>query len=299
MNTQSSSANIIPTETINLNINSVVPLKTSSDKTFIFGDIEGNETLFSSTLQTIASNVDSNFIFLGDIYDYMTPYASISMVEMLLNILKIPLLQQFDESTKEIDVIRNFRKLWKTKQLKLYNKFNIQFLHSKPKQENLTYDNHFFIMGNKEVIFIQEIIECRHIYKLPNNSFLVPTDYKSKNISRHTDYNFTYHHLNVMLTYLSLCNNYIIQNNTLYIHCYINYRQFKDIEEITHVVSGHSKGYGHFKDNDFPNIDIFMCDLTNNELDEPKNFILKNENEIIYNFNEPIKPRLEKIYQIT
>lgn len=304
MNIQSSPINIIPTETIN--IDSHIPsinneTKPSSDKTFIFGDIEGKETLFSSTMQTIASNTNSNFIFLGDIYDYMAPYTSISMVEKILTILKIPLLQQFDESSKEIDIIRVFRKLWKTKQLKSYSKFNIQFLHSKPKQEKPIYDNQFFIMGNKEVIFIQEIIECGHITKLPDNSFLVPADYKGKNITRHTDYHFTYHHLNVMLTYLSLCNNYIIQDDILYIHCYINYKQFKDIEEISHVVSGHSKGYGHFKDDNFPNIDIFMCDLTNDELvktDEPTNFILKDGNNIIYKFNEPIKPRLEKIHQL-
>ena len=300
MNIQSSPISIIPTETINFSIidSHSNEMESSINKTFIFGDIEDRETLFSSVIQTIILNPNSNFIFLGDIYDYMMPYKSISNIEKILNVLKIPLIQQFDESSKEIDIIRAFRKLWKTKQLKSYNKFNIQFLHSKPKQEKPFYDNRIFIMGNKEVIFIQEIIECNHISKLSNNSFLVPTDYKGKNITRHTDYHFTFHQLNVMLTYLSLCNNYIIQDDILYIHCYINYKHFEDIEGISHVVSGHSKGYGHFKDENFPNIDIFMCDLTNSECKELINYILKDENNIIYKFNNPIKPRLEKIHQL-
>ena len=124
-------------------------LTLTNSYTYIFGDIEGDETLFNSTLSTISSNFSnpsSKFIFLGDLYDYAKPTETINMIEKLLNALHIPILKTFNNSSRELDVIRAFRKLWKQKQMKAYSKYNIQYLHAKLKPEKIPDFKTLFIL---------------------------------------------------------------------------------------------------------------------------------------------------------
>ena len=274
-----------------------------NDKTYIFGDIEGDENLFASTVGTISTAQNERFIFLGDLYDYTKPNETISMIGTILNALGVEILQPFNEQSREIDIIRAYRKLWKIKQMKAYSKFNIQYLHSKLKREQLEPNfKYLFILGNKEVIFVQEIITCEHMTKKAPNTFQVPADYKFKHVEegrepiKHTNYLFTTEQLNIMFSYLSLCINYALIDETIYIHCYINYKHVKDdIPPVKRIISGHSKGYGKFADTDFPGVNIYLCDLTgliNNNLN---NYIINDHDTIIYNFNDNIKPCLNKI----
>ena len=269
---------IIPTRTINMSAKqcdntaeSITQSSTSTtvslknNTTYIFGDIEGSEPLFDSTLKTIEANIsndDVKFIFLGDLYDYDKPNETIAMIDKIMKQLNIPIPEIFSAETKEIEIIRVFRKLWKLKQMKHYNKFNIQYLRCKLKPEQIQPFKHIFIIGNKEVIFVQEIITCEHISKLPDNSFSIPADYKFKRVKegcdpvKHTNYNLTYEELNIMHAYISNCVNLALIDETLYIHCYINYKYFKDVLNVNRIISGHSKGYGKFVDSEFPGIDI-------------------------------------------
>ena len=99
---------------------SMVDASLKQNKTFIFGDIEGNKKLFNSTIETLTDNIiDENckFIFLGDLYDYDKPNETISMINDIMNMLNIPIINVFNELTREIDIIRSFRKLWKNKQM--------------------------------------------------------------------------------------------------------------------------------------------------------------------------------------
>ena len=240
------------------------------------------------------------YIFLGDLYDYAKPKESISQISQILNALNVDINYPFTNESKEIDIIRAYRKLWKLKQLKSYSKFNIQYLHSKPKPVDIQTENYLFILGNKEVIFIQEIITSEKITK-KDNVFIVPADYKRKHKKpgesdvKHTDYNFTVEELNIMYNYLSLCYNYVIIDNTLFIHCYINYKLFmNDNLKIKRIISGHSKGYGHFIDSDFKDVEIYILDLTGID-DYVNNYMILTNSTIQHTFNDNFKPVLEKL----
>lgn len=277
----------------------------SEEKVYIFGDIEGHNNIFESTIETINStikNENNKYIFLGDIYDYAKPKESISQVSQILSALNIESNYPFNEETKEIDVIRAFRKLWKTKQLKCYSKYNIQYLHSKPKRVNISSERYLFILGNKEVIFIQEIITSERISK-NNEYFVVPADYKRKKRLpgepeiKHTEYNFTVEELNIMYSYLSLCYNFAVIDGYMFIHCYINYKLFMNdliSREIKHIISGHSKGYGHFIDSDFKKVDVYILDLTG-IVDNVNNYMTLTKEGVKYNYNSNFKPVLEKL----
>jgi len=283
-----------------------------NQKTYIFGDIEGNNKLFHSTLNIIhetKNNDNINYIFLGDLYDYNSPSESIAIIEKIMSELNIPINPTFNNETKEIDVIRSFRKLWKLKQMKCYSKFNIQYIHSKLKPETIPNSKYLFILGNKEIIFVQEIITSEHITKSSDSVFNVPADYKYKHKKpgradvKHTEYKFTIHQLNTLYSFIMLCNNYAIINKTLFIHCYINYKTFNDNikQKIKYVISGHSKGYGHFIDSEFKGVEIYIVDLTNQETnneEEINNYITLTSSGVNYSFNNIIKPKLEKLETI-
>ena len=263
---------------------------TKSESIIVFGDIEGHDNIFDSTVQHIKRE-QNQFVFLGDIYDYAKPHKTISQVLDILTVLHVPLQTPFNDETKEIEVIRAFRKLWKQKQLKSYSKYNIQYMHSKPKQSSIKDSTHLFILGNKEVIFVQELITSERITK-QGNAFIVPADYKRKHKKpgeddiKHTDYEFTPDELNTMFTYISLCHNYAIINDTLFIHCYLNYKLFAEDNKIKRVIAGHSKGYGHFVDNNYPNIDVYINDLTGiANITDVDNRIVITESEILHTFN--------------
>lgn len=270
------------------------------DLIYVFGDIEGYDNIFDSTVSTIKAvdHESTSFVFLGDLYDYAKPHKSIQQVSDILDSLKIERQYPFNDDTKEIEVIRAFRKLWKQKQLKCYSKYNIQYLHSKPKQTSIKDSHNLFILGNKEVIFVQELITSERITK-KDNIFIVPADYKRKHKKpgqediKHTDYNFTVNELNTMYTYITLCHNYAIINKTLFIHCYINYKLFTD-NDIDCIIAGHSKGYGRFTDDDFKNKDIYIVDLTGVD-DVVNNYIIIGYNKIKHCFNDNFKPVLEKL----
>ena len=276
----------------------------TTNETYIFGDIEGNKKLFDSTIETIHKTKDNenvNYVFLGDLYDYNAPSETILTVEKIMNELNIPINPLFNENTKEIDVIRSFRKLWKNKQMKCYSKYNIQYVHSKLKPENIYNSKWLFILGNKEIIFVQEIITSEHITKTEEGLFNVPADYKMPDKqNKHTDYKFSYHELNVMYSFITICNNYAVIDKTLFIHCYLNYKSFNNEMKtnIKHIISGHSKGYGHFIDTEFKNIDIYIVDLTHYETTENEsivNYMYMTSSGINYHFNKITKPKLKKI----
>ena len=277
---------------------------TETESIIVFGDIEGHDNLFESTVQHIKHDQQMNnvsYVFLGDIYDYAKPHKTISQVLDILDVLNVEQQTPFNDETKEIDVIRAFRKLWKQKQLKCYSKYNIQYMHSKPKQSSIKESEYLFILGNKEVIFIQELITSERITK-KGNVFTVPADYKRKHKKpgeddiKHTEYEFTPNELNVMFTYISLCHNYALINETLFIHCYLNYKLFAEDCKVKRIIAGHSKGYGHFVDSNFENVDIYINDLTGiANINEVDNRIVITESQIIHNFNDNFKPVLEKL----
>ena len=277
----------------------------TDSKTFVFGDIEGFEPLFTSTMNTIEANKhDPNvkFIFLGDVYDYNKSTVCIEQIGQILNALDIPIKHIFTRQSKEIEVIRLFRKLWKVKQMKCYSKFHIQYVHSKLKPEIVdSNEKVIFILGNKETIFVREIITSEKIMK-SNDGFIVPTDYHRKHKRpdqpdiKHIEYLFTINQLNVMYTYLMLAHNYAIIDDKMFIHCYINYKTFDESvkNSVKHVVAGHSKGYGHFIDSEFEDVDIFIVDLTGTE-GIANNFMTIEDETFTHNFNDNFKPYLEKL----
>lgn len=259
-------------------------------ETYIFGDIEGNVEIFKNTNKCILKNWNNaKFIFLGDIYTPENLQASICMVKLLLSYFYKP--KNFITNDSEpLDVIRIFRKLWKDKGLKSYSTKYKQYWRSVPKKEKILNsggdgncdgdgDDNFkcrFIFGNKEIEFLYDILNSKNITKLKytngNTYFHVPVKYLNTKTKNEEDVIriYSYDQLNIMYNYLSNCHNYLIENRTLYIHCYFNCSKINDVDN---VIAGHNKGYGKFKDSRYEKIAIYIIDLTSKR-EKLNNYIL-------------------------
>jgi hypothetical protein len=265
-------------------------------KTFIFGDIEGNETIYENTIKCISNNLDNNrFIFLGDIYNFENSTESIKMIENIISYFYQPQKVIF-EHDEPVNVIRLFRSIWKSKNLKCCQTNYKQYWKSRPKNNLPNNSSDFkclFIYGNKEVEFLYDIVNSKKVSKIvdENNEikFSVLTKYldtQEKNEKEITRI-YSINELNVMYNYLSNCYNYYIENNILYTHCYFNNVKFDDIKV---VVSGHNKGYGRFIDTRYENLIVYIVDLTfHNE--QLNNYITCDDNYNFELFNDMLLPK--------
>ena len=216
--------------------------------TYIFGDIEGNITLFESTINTIESHPLSRFIFLGDIYDYKNTEISIQHIQIILTSLGASLLFPFTSLSTVQDVQQRFKRLFMKKQLYCYKTAHPQYLTSVPKEPRSINGKRFiFLFGNKETAFCLDVAYKGTIAKINKHTWSMSVTFE----------------WNVMYTYLMLCHNYYIDgHNNLFIHCYLNYKLFRPLKTHSVVVSGHSKAYGMFRDDEFPETMIYINDLT-------------------------------------
>ncbi len=242
--------------------------------TYVFGDIEGNISLFNSTIDIInkTTNLDE-LIFMGDIYDYQHPNLSIEQIQILLIILNQPITYEITTSTSPNEIIEKFNEIYKNKHLNSYKRNHLQYLRKIP-AETSKHNRISFIFGNKEVAFCTDIVKSKQFAKTKDNRFVLPVVYRkdSKTIESRK-YTFAPIELNVMLSYLRLCQNYIIKDKMLFIHCYFNYRLFRDSSKFNAVMSGHSKTYGEVHDDEFPEVSIFVNDLTQTKSTNPVNLI--------------------------
>lgn len=241
-------------------------------KLYIVGDIEGLETVYQSTIQCLRQKKDkrsNSFMFLGDMYSPDNVNASIAHIE---NIIKsfFDIHEYLTDESEPIELIRILRDLWKNKGLKSYNLHHIQYWKTMPKQDLSQTNRYFkykFLFGNKEIKFILDILNSKNIIKEYINGephLIVPVVYEDQNTNTIVEntVTFSFHQLNVMISYLFRCYNYCIMNDILFTHCYFNYAKLMKGINIRNIVCGHSRGYGIFEDSRFPGIDIYMIDLT-------------------------------------
>lgn len=141
------------------------------------------------------------------------------------------------------------------------------------------YSNTYFLFGNKEVAFIK-ILMNMNLEKsyLENNTFHITSTYKTKRFTEPYSISLTIKNLNLAYNYLIRCYSFIIINDIICMHCYMNYKRFtKTIRnynydyKFNNIISGHNKGIGKFFESDidtYKNISINMIDYTKYE-DKP------------------------------
>lgn len=120
-----------------------------------------------------------------------------------------------------------------------------------------------FIFGNKDVGFVLQMLKHIKIVTTDEHSLIVT--YHS---FRHYDNGklctniYTSHELNVMWTFISNCRHYYIDNNILYVHCFLNGRKLDPFVQFNKIVCGHHKGFGMLTSSEYNNKYIFMIDYT-------------------------------------
>ena len=253
--------------------------------TYVFGDIEGMDNAYESTNRCIEetstdSSQNCRYIFLGDIYTADNIDKSIDMVEHYTR-----KFFQFDsvinDNSSIVEIIRLFRKIWKQKNLKTYNKSHIQYWKSAPKADADTYLYDFkakFLFGNKEIEFLYDMITSKNITKdlIDSNYYLtIPVSYFNPQTQKHisTIRKYSMKQLNVMYNYLTHCCNYYLENSILFTHCFSNYKKMEGTNIINSVVAGHNKCYGKFVDYKSPSIDIYIVDITYSDNKELNNYM--------------------------
>lgn len=118
-----------------------------------------------------------------------------------------------------------------------------------------------FIFGNKEIGFILQFIKCSRINVNNNKCIVMYHAFNYKNKGSLNVNTYSRHEINVMFAYLSNCRHYFIDNNIMYLHCFMNARMFQSLQ-FNKIVCGHNKGFGMFRDNKYKDKSIFMIDYT-------------------------------------
>lgn len=267
-------------------------------KTYIFGDIEGKENLYYNTIDCISNNINNNnrFIFLGDIYNFKNSDESINMIHTITSFF-FNEENVITEDMEPIELIHTYRKLWREKNLKACQTEYKQYWRTKPRNNlpnNISSSNHIFILGNKEVEFVGDIVNSKLITKLSTKEgyvFSVLVEYydTQKNKNERLIRTYTPSQLNTMYNYISNCYNYYIEDGVLYTHCYFNNVKFDNVNV---VVSGHNKAYGKFRDERYNGLTIYIIDLTFSYSRQLKNYVIRNEEDDSFQLmNKEIRPK--------
>lgn len=260
----------------------------------IYGDIEGNPSLSRIVLDSLSDSVTNQMIFLGDLFDARCVDVSLDLIERIMTHFDIPITTRFtsdnvlDTLKYECNSIRSCKGLDKYADGK-YNKWK-----SLPHERNYSYKSFpnakcIFIMGNKEAI-MPETLHNSDAILLNEEGTHVTFHYKyiARNPDNYKEFIrvptilvLSIHQLNVLFAYMHECHNYIVMDNILYIHCYLNARFVRC--KYTSIICGHNKGYGKFEDSKCKNKVIYMNDFTvvddiNAEINGPIHITVNNGN---------------------
>jgi len=264
-----------------------------SNQMFAIGDIEGKEGLFESTRSLINAYRESIFIFLGDLIGYTQ--RDINRVIEIMKLLSVPdtlnIYRIFnnDEAIKGIIEFLYAKTLIGNKKLYIKSQFsrNIRVCPSQNRIIDISRQNYLFLFGNKEIKLIQclrkSILERRNDKLI----FVLPNYYSIRHNT--SFYEFDLESFSFLMNYLNLCQHFIIVDDILFVHNYINKKHL--IGEsgfiVKTIISGHNKWYGHFKWKFWQlKFDVYVIDLTPYEDETEVNENLINCMMIYQNGNE-------------
>lgn len=235
-----------------------------SSQIIIIGDIEGQERLYKSTKRIIKDNQGHLIIFLGDLIS--NSQNSINSAVKIIKLLNVPdelnIRDNFynDDAIKEIINILHNKLIYKGKNIYKRSRFS-RNLHVLPSQNtiiNISKQNYLFLLGNKEKSFIIDLYRSN----IRRNNDKIIFEFNQNGI--HT-YEFNLENFSYIMNYLYLCQHFIIIDDILFIHNFINKKYLIEKGElkIKTIVSGHNKCYGHFKWNFWQmKYHVYMVDLT-------------------------------------
>ena len=272
-------------------------------KTFIFGDIDGRNDIYQSTINCIKRNryKRSKFVFLGDIYDYNKSDESITMIKNIMNEFSIPIHDDIRETERGVvkDIIHPFRQLRNSHGVNSYQEFRIQYWKNTIPKNDYTHikkhQNYKFLFGNKEIALIRDIANSPNVRKVVNENgevvYVINSYYDTKPNDKearvHVSRTYTLEQLNILYNYLKRCANYYFnEDGILFTHCYFNNIKFGNIKV---VVSGHSRGYGKFTDIRYQGLVIYLGDLSGSNGNVNNYITYQNKKFKLY--NPTIAPR--------
>lgn len=282
---------------------------------FVFGDIEEREDLLQDVVECVKRNrgKGSYFVFLGDIYTPKCPSKSIANIKKILEVLQHPFqdfisnVRTLVESGQKYEAVEEiktlFHGIYKDLRISRYNTTN-KFKSSSrftadPELDKYPEKQEFvFLLGNKEVDLIRDLTNIQFGAFL-FDKFKTIFSYYYKHIKHETEISFTLDELNTLLNYFSISRNYIIYEDILLTHMYVNAKilinKSTSLSFIRKVVSGHNRCYGIYYDSNMPFLTIHMLDLTHeNPMLRIRNFIRINGNTVEYiTENETIREMLK------
>lgn len=232
----------------------------------VFGDIEGEQYIWRQVTRNLIVNMGNpniKYIFLGDIYSHERSRESIDMIKLLISDDNNNVPNIITPNMDKNEIMKMFKKLYVSRSMYVCKKGAMHMWKEKPRTKVKTINNMNFIYGNKEIEFILDIISSKDIqYDVHKQLYSFTAEYTPRD---QTDkilqlVEFTAEQLNIMYVYLSRCVHYIISDDTLFTHFYLNGTFFK--KNVLNIVSGHNKCYGKYISKKLPRINIYLIDHT-------------------------------------
>ena len=253
-------------------------VKYISPQTFyVVGDIENSIISYQDAINLInLVKQKHTIIFLGDIYTPTDPLGSIRRIETIMKKLEIPILNFITCTAKQssieicLDIHNKLNQLFQNKNIEIYTPNNKLKLGNKQEetiknilrhdfrstQEKIMQNKPVFLFGNKELDIIRDLKNLQGV-NIVDRRFTGTFKFLSKQQMRTETLSLSIHDLNILFTYLYMCQHFAFINNILMGHIYINTKLIvkyidsgKYGEELTikNIIAGHNRSFGKYFD---------------------------------------------------
>lgn len=268
---------------------------------YIFGDIEEKDKTLEDVVKCIERHKGKNmkFVFLGDIYTPKSSRKSITNIKKFFELFDyeeidyLTVVKKYNKNNEKLAALQEIRKI--------FNKISIElnlniYNHLNKFKQTMTYDfrnesfplekSFVFLLGNKEIDLIRDLSNFT-FGRIDEQEFYTIFKYNFKHIEHKIEISFTLNELNTLINYFLLCKNYILIDDILLTHMYVNgktlIQKSHNFNSVKRIISGHNRCYGIYYDITFPNVTIYMLDLTHEKNDLMiKNFIIYSKGNLEY-----------------
>lgn len=239
---------------------------------YVFGDIEGNERLQNLVLSAL-NNIQSNIVFLGDIINPINNNKghlfdqSRKFLRTLFNRLNIKINTKYKSineayknfATDLLNIINNRYNTFITDYNGEITSLSYDRMFTKVEydpREDLNNNDIIFIVGNKEIRMMLNIIKHIQMFVRNNKYLVIVADEYYHDISVSTvnnTYMLSLSDINLLYTYFNLCRLSFIENSIIYIHkggnlsTWANLYMITGIDPLKVCICGHEKMFGALK----------------------------------------------------
>lgn len=261
---------------------------------YVVGDIEDSVKSYNDALNLVdKQKYKVPIVFLGDIYTPTDPHGSIQRIEVLLGKFGIICHEFFAPNNEDnLEQCARFQKImndtWSALCMDIYS--NSNKIRTIEKQDMLkatiqrsiinstvyaTLNAPVFLFGNKEIDILRDLKNLNAL-SINNNEISGKFAYSAKNKKYETEIKFTFNEMNILLSYLMQCVHACFLNKILLSHIYLNAKNLikaRIVPSTQTVISGHNRAYGRFVDDELPNVDIYLIDISHEKEDLMKNYL--------------------------